>query len=132
MSILSNDINNANIKNIRELIKQKKSYHPHFATINNAAFVLTDYDTFPYPRWWRGVTGLSEPVVAEREAGWRRRHDNCYKLTKNYSENVQYPNNCFQSSCSTTYPCYPKYLQKISDKKELDIMLNANCVTQYR
>ena len=31
--------------------------------------VGTDYDTFPYTRWYRGIAEAAEPIVAEREAG---------------------------------------------------------------
>ena len=72
-----------NVKNIREQIKRKKQSTPYYATTKQATSVITDYDTFPYPRYFRGVAEMSEPIVAEREAGWRPRHDDSYE------ENVQ-------------------------------------------
>ena len=64
---------------------------------------MTDIDTFPYPRFYRGVYQLSEPVVMEREAGWRQRHDMCYEPTRVYE--VEQPKYCWQVPCSTVFPC---------------------------
>ena len=72
------EINKSNINSIREQIKRKKGDKPYFATQKEAMSVTTDYDVFPYPRYFRGVATSSEPIVAEREAGYRDRHDNCY------------------------------------------------------
>ena len=68
-----------NVENIREQIKRKKQSIPYYATTKQAVSVITDYDTFPYPRYFRGVPEMSEPIIADREAGWRPRHDNSYE-----------------------------------------------------
>jgi len=72
------EINMSNVDNIREQIKRKKGWNPYFATQKEAMSVTTDYDVFPYPRYFRGIATSSEPIVAEREAGYRNRHDDCY------------------------------------------------------
>lgn len=74
-----NDINYHNINNIQEQIKNKKNPNPYFATTKQAKGVITDHDTFPYPRYFRGKPSSSVPIIAEREAGWRPRHDDAYK-----------------------------------------------------
>jgi hypothetical protein len=128
-------INNRNIQNVREQIAKKLNYSPYIATIENASDVLTDYDTFPYNRYFRGVYDSFLPVVAEREAGWRPRNDSCYKLNESpycHLNHVPYPNHCFESACSTVYPCYPEYLQKDADKNALNVILNKSCILQYR
>lgn len=126
-------LNEHNVKNIREQIHAKKMSTPYYATANQAKEVVTDYDTFPYPRYFRGVARSSVPIVAEREAGWRPRHDNCYKVNEPANlPGAPYPNNCFQAPCSTVYPCYPEYLTKYSDKEALDLILNKTCIVQYR
>jgi len=71
-------INYHNVKNIEEQIKNKKKSIPYFATTKEAKSVITDYDTFPYPRYFRGNPESSMPIIAEREAGWRPRHDDAY------------------------------------------------------
>lgn len=127
-------INDRNVHNVRTQIRQKNGSQPFCATINDAAGVLTDYDTFPYPRWFRGVYDSEKPIVAEREAGWRPRHDNCYRLVEPPTQDIpqQYPNHCFSSACSVVFPCYPEYLEKQSDKKFLDTILNKACIVEYR
>lgn len=92
LNLDTNNINNINLHNIQEQIKRKKMSCPFFATTEDSKSVITDYDTFPYPRYFRGDPKSSFPIVAEREAGWRPRHDNSYypkvklDLTPNYVE----------------------------------------------
>ena len=124
-------INQNNVEGIREQIAKKKSGIPYHATKNLAAKVLTDYDTFPYPRYWRGVPTSYYPVVSEREAGWRPRLDNCYKITEPIKD-APYPKHCFQSSCSTIYPCFANVNKTFSDRQNLDEVINENCLVQYR
>jgi hypothetical protein len=131
---LTYNINNLNVQNIRKQINSKKSCLPFYATSKDATSTMTDYDTFPYTRWYRGVPESTTPVIAEREAGYRPRHDKCYRVLEPHFENDPnpYPNHCFAGPCSTVYPCYPEYLQKYSDKELLDTILNKSCVVQYR
>ena len=131
MTRLTPFVNEKNINNVRKQIADKASYNPYYATVQQASEVLTDYDTFPYPRWWRGVPESSQPVVAEREAGWRPRHDSCYCITSPQNPGL-YPNHCFEAPCSTVFPCYPEYLQKFSDREALNVILNKACIVQYR
>ena len=106
-SSITPNINDLHVENIRRQIRAKNSSGPFFATAGNVVQTVTDYDTFPYQRYYRGIVGLSEPVVAEREAGWRKRNDSCYQVNSPPIRD-NYPNHCFQSACSTVYPCYPK------------------------
>lgn len=105
--LLTRNINKNNILNIHKQINTKKGCEPYLATKGKVTEILTDYDTFPYPRYFKGIPGYSEPVVAEREAGWRPRHDNCYNFTYPMSRSEK-PNHCFEYACSTVLPCYPK------------------------
>ena len=126
-------INDLNVENVRKQIALKKAPRPHRATTRQAVQVMTDYDTFPYPRYFRGVPQSTVPIVAEREAGWRPRHDNCYKVLEPIPEiRDPYPNHCFQSACNTVFPCYPEYMQKFADRKAMDLILNRACIVQYR
>ena len=68
----------SNVKHIREQIKQKNGYKPFLATNADSVGAITDFDTFPYPRFFRGQALSYEPIVLEREAGWRVRKDWCY------------------------------------------------------
>lgn len=120
-----------NVDNVREQIEMNNLNIPFHATINYANSVVTDYDTFPYHRWYRGQAISDVPIVAEREAGWRPQRNRCYK-DNTVPPPKEYPNHCFEGPCSVTYPCYPKYLQKYSDRAQMNVLLNKSCVTQYR
>tara|TARA_B110000967_G_C18839873_1_gene538770 strand:+ start:311 stop:724 length:414 start_codon:yes stop_codon:yes gene_type:complete len=124
-------LNDNNISTIQQQILSKKGYKPHFATSNDASHVITDMDHFPYTRYYRGVYNESKPIVLERESGFRVPHNNCYSFNKCKKTNIK-PNNCFETACSTVFPCYPSTTQRYSDKEALDIQLNDACIVQYR
>lgn len=122
-----------NVKNIREQIERKKQSEPYYSTVKQAKEVLTDYDTLPYPRWFRGVPTSSIPIVAEREAGWRPRHDDCYNAVVPCEDtDLPEPNICFEPACSTVYPCIPKFSQRNIEDRERAIVHNRSCIVQYR
>ena len=127
---ISEKINDSNIESIRKQIEKKNGTEPFFGTMDGAKSVITDIDHHPYTRFYRGVYNSSDPVVFEREAGWRPIHNNCYRTI--YTEKSEYPNHCFESACSTVYPCYPQYLHKFSDRDALNVQLNRACIVQYR
>jgi hypothetical protein len=67
----------------------------------------TEYDSFPYRRWFRGVPGSAEPLVHPRVAGWRLRQDAMYAPTQTRTQiNAYdlYPSHCFEAACSTRLP----------------------------
>ena len=105
-------LNGMNTLTIRQQIARKNGSEPHHVTVEHSGSVITDYDSFPYNRWFRGVARSRVPIVAEREAGWRPRQDACYEPTpvKNYSTvdglqprelAIPYaaPDKAFQGSC---------------------------------
>ena len=130
----SEDINTRNTQNIRYQINNKKGFCPYYGTRMNNKNVITDYDTFPYSRYFRGDAHSDIPIVAEREAGWRPRNEDCYdsKYVRNESQKKHHdivtPRNFFQPPCSTVYPKYVKD----GDISLSDIKLNENCVISYR
>jgi hypothetical protein len=108
-------------------IQNKISYgKPFYATNRTVGNIITDFDDFPYDRYYRGVYQLNKPVVLEREAGYRTVQNNCYRFVSSYKS--EYPKHCFEAPCSTIYPCYPEYLRKYADKEQLDLFLNRKCV----
>ena len=129
---LDNIINKRNINNLQDRINMKKGPDHYFSTIQTNTNVLTDYDTFPYTRYFRGVAESTVPIVAEREAGWRPRNEDCYnsyyiraeKQKKHHD--IVTPRNYFQPACSTMYPRY------VSETDIGEIRLNENCVISYR
>jgi hypothetical protein len=129
--MLTPRINQQNVEAVRRQIARKTGSVPSFATNETATHVITDIDHWPYNRYFRGVYYFPEPVIMEREAGFRELNNSCYDFNP-VPQKDQQPNHCFQTACSTVYPCYPEYLQKFSDKELLDTMLNRACVVQYR
>ena len=127
-------INQYNVENAQAAIARKKSSAPFYATSETVLGAVTDMDHTPYSRFFRGVAEFSEPVVMEREAGWRTVNNGCYSAgcEGEKSEKDSYPNHCFEAPCSTVYPCYPKYLHKYRDRAALDVQLNRACTMQYR
>lgn len=124
-----------NISTVRKNIARKCSSNPYHATINQAGSIVTDYDNFPYNRWYRGKPTSSRPIIAEREAGWRPRHEQCYEVVEpecSQKKHSTYPNHCFETACSTVFPCYPEYLTKYADREALNLVLNKACVVQHR
>ena len=122
------EVNRSNVNFVRDQINRKKSSSPYLATEQQSMSVSTDYDSFPYTRWFRGVPGRSEPTVAEREAGWMLRNDKYYKASKISDVwKPQPPNHCFQSACSTVRPCHPK-----PDRTELHEVYNKSCNVSFR
>jgi len=161
MDNLTPEFNTQNVNYIRKQIEQKTSDRPYFANNNTVTHTVTDMDHHPYTRWYRGVYYYPEPIVFEREAGYRRLENNCYNLSIPSEvgrgalatsrggsgsgrggspdpdpqlplEKPNDPRHCFEAACSIQYPCYPEYLQKFADKDALDIMLNKACIVQYR
>ena len=127
----NNVIDNDSTSSIKSQIIAKQSNNVHFGTSNEAEKTLTDFDHFPYTRFYRGVYTSKDPITIEREAGWRPHRQQCY--TPNCcNEPSIYPNHCFETACSTVFPCYPPYLTKYSDKEALSVQLNRACIVQYR
>ena len=115
-------------KGIKEQIARKLDYSkPYYAMGSYVRYAVTDMDSFPYQRYYRGDYRSAEPIVMDREAGWRPQENRCYVPEKKISIK-DYPSNCFQTACSTTYPCYPNYLKLYSDKNEMELLLNRKCV----
>ena len=98
----------------------KNTNKPYFPG-NLIYSIENDYNTFPYPRWFKGIPTDDNPIVSEREAGWVPKKNNKVFQKKPETKN---PNLCFQTPCSTVYPCYAQDSSYISSNKA--------CVNQYR
>lgn len=106
-TVLTND---RNVNTVRQEIKKKIDperkyiYLPSKDLVKN---IVTDMDHWPYTRYYRGVAGYNEPIVMEREAGWRPMQQPCYTVYYPVEKAVD-PQVCFQSACSTAAPCHVK------------------------
>ena len=121
-------INNNNIKNIQNMIKKKIGVKPFYTTTENVESIITDIDHTPYTRFYRGNYLSENPIVFEREAGYRVLHNNCYSTflpAPNYNKTNTV---CFESACSTVYPC----IEDIpNSRNQLMERINKNCFAQY-
>jgi hypothetical protein len=118
-------MNNKDI--IQNEIRNKIQYaRPYYATNRSVGKTVTDFDDFPYNRWYRGIATNPNPVIIEREAGYRYVEKNCYIDKQSYT--VNYPKHCFEAPCSTVYPCTPDYFKKYNDQDAMNVMLNRACV----
>lgn len=128
---LTEKVNYTNVESVRKQIEMKRGYNPYYGTSDVASSVVTDMDHHPYIRFYRGEPSSTDPITFEREAGWRPQSNSCYTVN-GFTAKEPYPNHCFESACSTVYPCYPQYLQKFSDRDALNVQLNRTCIVQYR
>lgn len=126
MSSLTSQINKQNVNTVRAEIHKKNSSDPYFANSQTVAPVVTDFDHHPYTRWYRNVYYYPNPIVIEREAGYRPIENTCYDLNIPPQEE-QMPRNCWQNACSTTLPCIPP-----TRAKGIHDFVNDMCIVQYR
>lgn len=85
-------------------IQQKQDLSkPFYATKELVQSTMTDMDHFPYKRFYRGQYANPNPVVMEREAGFRPVHTECYQ--KHVPIERCDPGYCWQYPCSTIWPC---------------------------
>lgn len=127
--LTSKNINEANHNFVQSLIQNKKNYIPYYSS---GPSVLTDMDVFPYTRFYRNNSKVDYPIAFEREAGWKPVNNKCYNDPVVRPELDLYPNHCFQTAPSVTYPCYPETLRKYSDKDALQIQLLRKGINEYR
>jgi hypothetical protein len=116
------------MSNIKNIIALKQQSYPYYST---GTSILTDMDSFPYTRFYRGEYTSDNPIIMEREAGWRSRCENDYKPIKDI-QTTYYPNHCFQAAITTVYPCMPEYQRKYADKKEMELQLFRARTNEYR
>ena len=106
--MLSSHVTIDNIRNIQDQINLKKRSTPYYATLKTGNEVVTDYDIWPYTRWYRGIPESPFPVVADRQAGWRNPAKGQY--IKPPVVKTKPSPHCFQAACSVVYPCSSKLI----------------------
>ena len=114
-----------NIHNIRQLIAQKNFSEPIDVTESDGKAVITPYNVFPYNKWFKGQFLSSEPIVAEREAGYRKIQNPISPIL--YDSN---PDLCFQAACSLVKPCIPRNITE-RDKLEINIPYKKYCCDKF-
>lgn len=123
-------LNQHSIETIKKQIALKQS-QPYFATQSTISNIITDMDHFPYTRWFRGVSYYPDPIVMEREVGWRPLHNDCYNVIRPV-ENETEPNTCFEAACSTVFPCKTTYSGSYSERQKMEQCIDNSCIVKYR
>ena len=129
MSRLTQRINSSNVENVRKMIMEKQTSCPFYATTNDASSVITDFDHFPYTRFYRGVYYSDKPIALEREAGYRPHHDGCYNMQRCQPVENNPPNLCFQFPCSVLFPCN---LDNGNTPESHGLAPFIKCISSYR
>jgi hypothetical protein len=98
-----------NIKVLKAAIESRRNWNTHHEPDNVELLYTsnTDYDHFPYRRWYREDNQVGNIEVHQRDAGWRPREDWKYRHTKDvlhYNEYDIPPCPKFQPACSLIRP----------------------------
>lgn len=117
------------MENIFDLMKQKMKPKPFFATNNMVKTIITDMDHHPYTRWYRGRYYLDNPVIMDREAGFRKINNSCYQLIIPKEKEID-PEHCWEFPCTTISRCVPKF-SRYSDQEVIQSYINRNMPIQY-
>ena len=93
-------------KQIETMMTSSKGYFPQPSEIFQ---VDTDINVWPYNRQFRGSPSSTEPIIWEREAGFRQ-----ILPQSAVPSVVGFPEQpggrlCFQAPCSTIFPCRKPY-----------------------
>jgi hypothetical protein len=114
------------ITSIQKQILKKNSDIPYIANNSQIKQSITDMDHHPYTRWYRGVYYFPQPIIMEREAGFRPQENQCYKNISPYVDDTY--SGCFEIPCTTTMPCNT-VTYKENDK--VNTAINNSCMVQY-
>lgn len=112
---------------IDEQIKLKLDYdRPYYGKLGDVKNVQTDFDNFPYNRFFRSKFDSPYPSVYERKSGYRQLHNKDYQCPMDTSctNSPFHPDLCFSAPSSTTYPCYPAYFFQYANEIERNNALN--------
>lgn len=95
-----------NTRHIQNQIYIKNKSMPYIATSLSALNVITDYNTFPYTKWYKGHHLSDNPIVDSREAGFRVLKPSPKPVAlESYANTIEPSSTCFENACSTIKPC---------------------------
>ena len=119
---------------ITKLINIKNSDKPLYCVYNDIKKQNTDYDHFPYTRYFRSNVGSDKLTINTRKSGFSNTNFiKCYDITKINTQNkIKYPEHCFESSCSLNKPCFKENVDKFAAFNKLNNILNDSCIINER
>ena len=65
----------------KEICQKNNPNRAYYATNKTVKKFTTDFDNFPYSRWYRGQNQESRPVIIDREAGYNK-INNCLPVNQ--------------------------------------------------
>jgi len=135
-SVLKSQNNRQNNDILKKEMVNKVNYsEAYYATNKTVKNINTDFDNFPYNRWYRGISTYTDPIIIEREAGYSNikickpvsiyRNALVQSGPRDSSEKQNFPrvlalngflenpeslslDHCFEAAPSTVYPCYSR------------------------
>lgn len=111
---------------LRLQIQRKLDYStPYYGRLGDVVRSETDFDNFPYNRFYRSVYNSPYPAVYSRKAGYRVLENEKYKCPT--GTDVYNPDLCFMPAATTTYPCYPAYFYEYANE-----IARNNALNRYR
>ena len=111
---------------LKKCISRKLDYNtPYYGKLGDVMAVETDYDSFPYTKFYRSVYNSFDPIVYERKAGYRVL-ENKYSCERP-SRDTYNPDLVFSAPSSTTYPGYPTYFYEYASE-----VARNNGLNRYR
>ena len=95
----------------KEICQKNNPNRAYYATNKTVKKFTTDFDNFPYSRWYRGQNQESRPVIIDREAGYNKINLMIAPLD---DRNIKFDHNlsdlCWETACSTVMPCTSKQI----------------------
>lgn len=124
------DVNAIHDAEILHMTAKKSEVDSDYTPVTNS-HVMTDNDSFPYTRAWRGIHDSEEPIFWGRRAGWRPQQVQAYNKTDcGYTTVSPRTDYCWQIPCSTVLPCHRK--NYLCDSYDRNLLINTIPLNEYR
>lgn len=113
-----------NCNNVHSQINMKNLYTPYTSVGKNIPVITTKSNYLPHLGFYDYNDSSILSLVTEREAGIYNSRP-CNKIP--VIEDVEYPDHCFQTACSTTFPCHSAMRVKYTNKNIKDTSCCSTC-----
>ncbi len=109
---------------IERQIQRKLDYNtPYYGKLGDVMQTETDFDNFPYNRFYRSVYDSTKPGIYDRKAGYRVLETAKYACPQKPLDTFV-PDLTFSAPGSTTYPAYPTYFYEFAETASRNNGLN--------
>lgn len=113
---------------LKHMIEKKLDYNePVHGKLGSVILAETDFDNFPYNRYYRSIYNDPNPHVYDRPTGYKVLTNSIYECPKG-APDTYVPDNCFSASGTTVYPCYPPYFYQYAETDARNVALNRKVI----